>query len=126
MSRWVEGSVVERRQWTGQLFSLRVDAPVDPFHAGQFTRLALDIDGERVARPYSYVNAPDESPLDFYYIIVPGGPLTQRMIELNPGDTIWVAPKAAGVFRIDTLPDAGNLWLLATHEAVTGPAPGAH
>ena len=58
MSKWVQGRVVGNKRWTEQLFTLRVAAPVEPFQAGQFTRLALDIDGERVARAYSYVNAP--------------------------------------------------------------------
>ncbi|MBA3732423.1 MAG: ferredoxin--NADP(+) reductase, partial [Gammaproteobacteria bacterium] len=57
MSRWIEGRVIDNRRWTSQLYSLRIDAPVAPFKAGQFTRLGLDIDGERVGRPYSFVNA---------------------------------------------------------------------
>ena len=50
MSKWVEGHVVCKRCWTDELFSLQVDAPVEPFRAGQFTKLALDIDGERVVQ----------------------------------------------------------------------------
>ena len=62
MSRWVDGTVVNLRQWTDRLYSLQVEADIPPFKAGQFTRVALDIDGERVARPYSFVNAPDNPP----------------------------------------------------------------
>ena len=63
MSKWLEGRVVGQTRWTDRLCSLQVRAPFGPFTAGQFTKLALDIGGERVARPYSLVNAPGAEPL---------------------------------------------------------------
>ena len=41
MSKWIEGKVVGKRQWTERLFSLEVAAPAVSFVAGQFARLAL-------------------------------------------------------------------------------------
>lgn len=76
MSNWVQGQVVDNVKWTDELYTMQVKAPVEPFNAGQFTRLALDIDGERVARAYSYVNAPDDEFLEFYFNTVPDGPLS--------------------------------------------------
>ncbi|HET9700615.1 MAG TPA: ferredoxin--NADP reductase [Burkholderiales bacterium] len=114
MTKWVEGRVAGLRRWTGQLWSLRVEAPVDPFRAGQFTRIALDIGGERVARPYSYVNAPEERPLEFYFITVPEGPLTNRLAALEPGASIWVAPKASGMLTLADVPASEHLWMLST------------
>lgn len=67
MSEWIEGRVVGKRRWAERLFSLQVDAKVAPFQAGQFTKLALVINGEMVERPYSFVNAPSEKPLEFYW-----------------------------------------------------------
>lgn len=58
MADWVTGKVVKVEFWTDALFSLTVHAPVHPFTAGQFAKLGLEIDGERVQRAYSYVNAP--------------------------------------------------------------------
>lgn len=115
---WVTGVVQERKQWTDRLFSLRVDAEVEPFKAGQFNRLRLEIDGEPVARPYSYVNAPGESPLDFYLITVPDGPLSNRLLQLEPGDTVELMPRANGFFTLDELPDSRDLWLLSTGTAL--------
>lgn len=57
MAEWVSGKITHIEHWTDALFSLQVNAPVDPFTAGQFAKLALDINGERVQRAYSYVNA---------------------------------------------------------------------
>jgi len=56
--KWLTGTVVENRQWTETLFSLRVAGAPLEFQAGQFVRIALDINGERVARAFSFVNAP--------------------------------------------------------------------
>jgi len=118
MAGWLQAEVIERKHWAGDLYSLRVDAPVDPFQAGQFNRLALDIDGERVGRPYSYVNAPDQSPLDFYFITVPGGPLSNRLASLDTGDTVQLMSKAQGFFTLSEVPDADILWLMATGTAL--------
>ena len=57
-SKWVEGKVVALKQWTERLFSVQVDATLAPFQAGQFGKLALEINDEMVGRPYSFVNAP--------------------------------------------------------------------
>lgn len=118
MASWVEGRVHALRQWTDEHFSLQVEADLPSFTAGQFTRLALEIDGEMVARPYSFVNGPDNPLHEFYFIIVPGGPLTQRLIKLQPGDTVFIAPRAAGFFVLKEIPDAANLWMLSTGTAI--------
>lgn len=65
MADWVTGKVTKVQNWTDALFSLTVHAPVLPFTAGQFTKLGLEIDGERVQRAYSYVNSPDNPDLEF-------------------------------------------------------------
>lgn len=118
MKRWVQGQVVENKQQTERLYSLLIDASVQPFQAGQFTTLALDIDGERVARPYSYVNAPDKTPLEFYFNTVPEGILSNKMCQLAPGDSIWVAAQPVGFFTLAEVPDSKHLWLFASGTAI--------
>jgi ferredoxin/flavodoxin---NADP+ reductase len=116
--RWCEGRVREVYRWTDRLYSLRVDAAVQPFTAGQFTKLGLVIGDELVSRPYSYVNAPQETPLEFYFVTVPEGPLTNRMTALSPGDSIEVMSRAAGFLTLDEVPDAAHLWMLSTGTAI--------
>ncbi len=116
--KWVNGRVVGLRHWTERLHSLMVDAPVDSFKAGQFARLALEIGGEEVARPYSYVNPPDERPLEFYFITVPEGPLTTRLVALSAGDSILVSARPSGMLTLSELPEAEHLWLLSTGTAI--------
>ena len=118
MSKWVEGKVINLRQWTDELYSVQLEAAISPFTAGQFTRLALEIDGEMVARPYSFVNGPDNSVHEFYFITVMDGPLTGELVKLKTGDTLFIAPKGAGFFVLDEVPEAETLWMLATGTAI--------
>ena len=120
MTQWFESQVVENRHWTDALFSLRVEGAPLSFEAGQFVRIALDIDGERVARAFSMVNAPGEPQLEFYGIVVPQGPLSPRLARLDAGGRLFVASNPAGFLVLSELPDADTLWLMATG---TGIAP---
>ncbi len=118
MSKWVAGTVAGKRQWTDRLVSLQVDAPGVSFVAGQFGRLALPAPPgspeDMVGRPYSFVNPPDATPHEFYFITVPDGPLTPRLAALQPGDPVWLLPRANGFFSIAEVPAADVLWCLAT------------
>ena len=120
MSGWLAGKVIENRHWTPHLFSLRVEAPRLAFEAGQFVRIGLDIGAERVARPFSFVNAPEDSVQEYYGIVVPEGLLSPRLAELRAGDTLWVADNPSGFLVLSEVPDAEVLWLVATG---TGLAP---
>jgi ferredoxin/flavodoxin---NADP+ reductase len=114
MSKWLEGRVVGQTRWTDRLCSLQVRAPLGLFEGGQFTKLALDIGGERVARPYSLVNAPGAEPLEFYYNVVQTGPLSPQLAALAAGDAVHVAPHPAGFLVLREVPEAENLWLVST------------
>lgn len=141
MSHWIEGRVIGQKRWTENLYSLQVQADISPFEAGQFARIALpaiaagvatsganaaEADAadsaapakaaapEMIARPYSLVNAPHVKPLEFYYIEVPEGPLTPRLARLEAGDSVFIMPKASGFLVLSEVPDAQNLWLIAT------------
>jgi ferredoxin--NADP+ reductase len=120
MSKWLEGTVLENRHWTEALFTLRVQGAPLAFEAGQFVRIALDIDGERIARPFSMVNAPGDPVLEFYGIVVPEGPLSPRLARLKAGERLFVAPNPAGFLVLSELPAAQTLWLMSTG---TGIAP---
>jgi ferredoxin/flavodoxin---NADP+ reductase len=120
MSGWLEGRVIENRRWTDTLFSLRVEGPRLRFEAGQFVRIALDLGGERVARPFSFVNPPQDPVLEFYGVIVPEGPLSPHLARLAKGDALHVADNPSGFLVLSELPPAEDLWLVATG---TGIAP---
>lgn len=118
MANWVEGRVAGVRHWHGGLYSLQVDAGIEPFQAGQFIKLGLEIDGEVVGRPYSLINAPDERPLEFYFNVVPAGPLSPRLAGLVRGEGVLLAPRASGFMVMEEVPEAPHLWLMATGTGV--------
>jgi ferredoxin--NADP+ reductase len=118
MAAWLEGRISGKQRWTSSLYSLKVSAPELRFVAGQFARLALPApEGSKepmVGRPYSFVNPPHESPHEFYFNVVPGGPLSARLAALETGQTVWLAPRANGFFSISELPAAESLWCIST------------
>lgn len=116
--RWVEGRVHALHRWTDKLYSIRIEADIDPFIAGQFTKIGLPVNDELVGRPYSFVNAPGEPLLEFYFVTLADGPLTSHLTKLQPGDSIEVSRRASGFLTIDEVPDARDLWLLSTGTAI--------
>lgn len=120
MTAWVKGVVVNNTHWTDNLFSLHIDADIDPYLAGQYTSLALDINGERVAQPYSILSAPDEKNLTFFFYSRLEGDLSRALSRTSAGDTVWVQQQPEGTLTLEQVPDADTLCLMATG---TGVAP---
>lgn len=113
-NKWAIGTVVENKAWNDHLFTLKIEAETNAFVAGQFTRLALTVDDEHVARPYSLVNTDNQSPVEVYFNEVADGPLSPRLAALKPGDKIDVSKKPVGFFTLEEVPQGKHLWLLAT------------
>lgn len=118
MTQWVTGTVTEMKHWTDSLFSLKLSAQVLPFKAGQFTKLAININGESVQRAYSYVNAPHDSFLEFYLVKIPQGKLSPMLHKLRSGDELLVASQASGFFLLEEIPECNTLWMIATGTAI--------
>lgn len=120
-NQWRSARVTARREWADGLFTIQVDLKLD-FAAGQFVALGLPDetakDG-RLQRLFSLASAPGE-PLEFFVVRVDGGALSPRLERLQLGDELLVHAEPKGVFTLDRVPDARNLWLLATG---TGLAP---
>ncbi|VAX76210.1 Ferredoxin--NADP reductase [Serratia symbiotica] len=118
MSEWVKGKVLKITRWSNRLFSLTMEAPIAPFIAGQFTKLALELDGITVKRAYSYVNAPSSANLEFYLVLVPDGKLTPRLAKLHPGLEVLISKEASGYFVLNKVPQCETLWMLGTGTAI--------
>lgn len=114
MAVWLNGKVIEKIQWNERLFSLRIEVEFSEFLPGQFVRVALDVDDERVARPYSIVSSPADDFIEIYFNIVPDGPLSPKLATLDEGDEIFVSERASGFLTVEEVPDCKHLWMLAT------------
>ena len=45
-TNWVEGEVLEHKNWTDSLASIKINAKVNSYISGQFTRIGLKINNE--------------------------------------------------------------------------------
>ena len=118
MAKWVQGNLVAKKRWTGRLVSIGIAAPEVTFVAGQFARLGLPAPPgskeEMVGRPYSFVDPPGAANHEFFFNVLPEGPLSPRLAALEPGDPVWLMPSANGFFTMAEVPDTEALWCIST------------
>jgi len=119
VSGYVAGKITARRVWAPGLVSLTVDAPLEPFEPGQFVNLGLELGGSLVRRSYSLASAP-LAPPEFYLTALETGELSPALLKLEVGGELLVDPKPQGFFTLKWVPEASDLWMLATG---TGLAP---
>lgn len=119
MSQWVTAKVIKNQKWTTRLFRLILHAPISPFIAGQFTKIALpDKNNKYIKRVYSYVNAPDNKNLEFCIALIKSGIMSNKLYLLKPGDTILITKSSSGFFTISEIPKCKTLWMFATGTAI--------
>ncbi|HPQ24598.1 MAG: ferredoxin--NADP reductase [Gammaproteobacteria bacterium] len=119
MAQWLSGRVVRKTRWNDTHFSLAIRAEGPAFVAGQFIRVGVDLDDQRVGRPYSLVNPPHEPVLEIFFNIVPEGPLSSRLAALEAGDALWLTDAANGFLTLAEVPNhTQDLWMLATGTGV--------
>ncbi|QIQ42134.1 MAG: ferredoxin--NADP(+) reductase [Buchnera aphidicola (Microlophium carnosum)] len=118
MNPWINADVLMVKKWTKNLFSLILHAAIEPFYAGQFTKLAVHKSNtsneNKIQRAYSYVNAPSEKNLEIYIVRVINGQLSNLLYNLKSGDIIYIKKKSCGFFIINEIPDCKVLWMFAT------------
>ena len=118
-----ELEVLTVHHWTDQLFSFRIRRPEDfRFRSGEFVMIGLPgEDGAKpVMRAYSIASPGWDEELEFLSIAVPDGPLTSRLVKIQPGDTVLMGKKPTGTLVLDALTGGDRLWLIGTG---TGLAP---
>lgn len=113
------------------------DHGVADFTPGQYVALALPGSAPRpdhfpketdvphpdklIKRAYSIGSAPAvKDYLEFYIAIIPDGALTSRLVMLEEGDRVYVAPKITGTFTLNHMDPSNNLVMISTG---TGIAP---
>ena len=118
MITWLEGEIIEKKQWCEALFSLTIRTEPLNFKAGQFILIGLDKGDTVLYRPYSLVNTPDDTLVEVHFNIVKEGSLSPQLADLKPGDSIQVSNRPSGLLTLEQTPDVANLWLFATGTGV--------
>lgn len=119
--KFFEAELTERIDFTSDLGLFRFcPAAVPPFKPGQYVTIVVQ-DGEKlIQRPYSIVSAPHEKCIELFLELVPGGALTPRLWELQPGDRVFMRNRIVGNFVLDESAGVHKHIMAAT---VTGIAP---
>ncbi len=116
-------TVLTVRRWSANLFSFTMTRPAHfRFTAGQFARIGIEANGERIVRAYSVVSSPFAEYLEFFSIVVPDGAFTSQLQHLKAGDQLLLEKIPYGFLTLARYqkPLPQDLWLLATG---TGLAP---
>lgn len=112
-------TVTEVRHYTPSLFRFSITRPASfRFRSGEFVMIGLP--GVPVFRAYSIASPVWDETLAFFSIKVPGGPLTEHLATIAPGDTVLMRKKPTGTLVLDALRPGRRLYLFATG---TGIAP---
>ncbi|XRY30710.1 MAG: FAD-binding oxidoreductase [Buchnera aphidicola (Tetraneura akinire)] len=118
---WIIGKIYKIKKWNEKLFTLIIHASIDPFIAGQFTKLAIfDNKNKKISiqRAYSFVNPPKKKNLEFYILLIPNGKLTNYLYNLKPSEKILISKNSFGFFTIDKIKSCENLWMISTGTGV--------
>jgi ferredoxin--NADP+ reductase len=113
-------TVLDVRHWTDDYFSFTTTRDDGfRFDNGQFVMIGLQVpqaDGAQrpLLRAYSIASANWEEQLEFFSIKVPDGPLTSRLRDVRPGDTVLVGRKPTGTLLVHDLHPGRNLYLFGT------------
>jgi ferredoxin--NADP+ reductase len=113
--------VTSVHHYTERLFKFRITRPRSfRFRSGEFVMIGLPNAQKPVYRAYSIASPSWDEELEFFSIKVPGGPLTEHLQRIVPGDTILMKKKPTGTLVNDALIPGERLWLFSTG---TGIAP---
>ena len=113
--------VTDVQHYTDRLFRFRVTRPQSlRFRSGEFVMLGLPSEGKPLMRAYSIASPSWDESLEFFSIKVPGGPLTEKLQNIKPGDEILLRPKTTGTLVHDALTPGKRLYMISTG---TGIAP---
>lgn len=107
--------VLSVQHYTDRLFSFTCERPSSfRFRSGEFVMIGL-MNGERpLLRAYSIASPAWDDTLSFYSIIVPDGPLTSRLQDIQPGDEVLIGRKPTGTLILDALVPGRRLFMLST------------
>ncbi|GAC1343255.1 MAG: ferredoxin--NADP reductase [Candidatus Dormibacteria bacterium] len=119
--KYVQGRVVERRDLTPDLWSIRVAHDgAFTFKPGQYATLGVPAEPKPLERPYSIVSSPTEPTIEFLLELVDHGLVTPHLHALSTGAELLMRPRAKGRFTLDLASGRSHHLFVAT---VTGIAP---
>lgn len=114
-------TVTEVDHYTERLFRFSITRPAAfRFRSGEFVMIGLPNAERPVYRAYSIASPSWSDEIEFFSIKVPGGPLTEHLQRIRPGDTVLMRKKPTGTLVNDALLPGRRVYMFSTG---TGIAP---
>lgn len=112
--------LIGKREISESLFELSFEKPAGySFQCGQFARLGMTIESEKVFRAYSIASHPSEDKITFIIRKVEEGRLSPRLCSLGLGDVVELDDDAQGNLLPSRIPGGKTLWLMCTGSGVS-------
>lgn len=118
MITWLNGKVIDKKLWSDDLISLKIQTSPLDFKPGQFVIIGLQHGDTIIHRPYSLVNTPSDSHLEIHFNTVSDGELSPLLTRIEVGDAILISNRPSGLLTLEETPQMPELWLLATGTGV--------
>ena len=112
-AKYTEETVLQIKHHTPKLMIFTITRPeAYRFSAGQFSRLGFR-DGEGfIWRAYSVVSAEYADTLEYFAVLIEGGPMSAKLAAMKEGDTILLDKNATGFLLPERFPDGKDLVML--------------
>lgn len=118
-AKYTEETVLWVKQHTPKLITFAITRPdTYRFSAGQFSRLGFR-DGEGfIWRAYSVVSAEYADTLEYFAVLIEGGPMSAKFSQMQVGDTVLLDKNATGFLLPERFPDGKDLIMLCTGSGI--------
>ncbi|WP_027008782.1 ferredoxin--NADP reductase [Conchiformibius kuhniae] len=88
------------------------------FAAGQFSRLGVREGAGFLWRAYSVISAEYADTLEYFVVLIDGGPMSAHLARLQAGDTLLLDKTAQGFFLPERFSDGAELVMLSTGSGI--------
>lgn len=118
-AKFTEETVLWVKQHTPKLLTFAITRPeAYRFSAGQFSRLGFRDGAGFIWRAYSVVSAEYADTLEYFVVLIEGGPMSARLAQLQAGDSILLDKTAFGFFLPGRFTDGEQLIMLSTGSGI--------
>ncbi|MBP6116086.1 MAG: ferredoxin--NADP reductase [Neisseriaceae bacterium] len=118
-TKYTEETVLWITRHTDKLMSFGITRPESyRFAAGQFSRLGFQQAHGFIWRAYSVVSAEYEDTLEFFAVLIEGGPFSEYFKTMAVGDQILLDKNATGFLLPERFTDGSDLVMLSTGSGI--------
>lgn len=118
-AKFSEETVLWVKQHTPKLITFAISRPeYYRFSAGQFSRLGFRDGAGFIWRAYSVVSAEYADTLEYFAVLIEGGPMSARLAGLQAGERILLDKTATGFLLPERFADGRDLIMLCTGSGI--------